>query len=146
MNPMDKITLRRNLSKRLSQIKQRCENKNSYDYRRYYGAHGIKNELSLDDLLAMWERDVKPGMKRPVLDRIDPEGNYSLENCRFVPWAENTARARLSVNPPTEKVCRLCEKKFMGVWIHKYCSEECRRKYHGRYRMVDGKIIYIKKA
>jgi len=81
-----------------SSMKQRCDNKNSPDYHRY-GGRGISYQNSwqlFDNFLAdMGERP--DGMS---LDRIDVNGNYTKENCR---WADqktqsNNTRANLYIN------------------------------------------------
>lgn len=33
----------------------------------------------------------------------------------------------------TEKVCEICERKFIGRWNQKYCGEKCRREAWRRY-------------
>lgn len=68
--------------------KERCNNPN--DNRYYcYGARGIKFELSKKDFIFLWERDKAYLMKYPSIDRIDNNGNYCLENCRFIEKNKN---------------------------------------------------------
>jgi len=70
----------------------RCTNPNASVYR-YYGGSGIKvcgRWLTFENFHAdMSERP--PGM---TLDRIDPDGNYELANCRWATRAEQTADCR----------------------------------------------------
>ena len=72
----------------LRTIKTRCENAKVINYK-WYGKKGIKCLLSLDDLKFLWKRDKAYLMKRPSIDRIDNDGNYTLENCRFIELSEN---------------------------------------------------------
>lgn len=72
--------------------KQRCENPNNPRYK-YYGAKGIKFLLSKSDVAFMWIRDKAPEMKHPSIDRINPNGNYCLENCRFLERQHNSFKA-----------------------------------------------------
>lgn len=83
--------LKYKLHKRLSVIRQRCKNKKYKDYR-WYGGRGIKCFLSTKDLLEIWFRDNAEMMKKPSVDRINNDGNYTLENCRFIESIENLKR------------------------------------------------------
>lgn len=59
----------------------------------YYGGKGIKCLLSFEDVMNLWNRDKANLLSRPTIDRIDPNGNYKLENCRFIENSENVRRA-----------------------------------------------------
>lgn len=43
-------------------------------------------------LFAAWEKNGYPHNMSPCVDRIDPKGNYDLNNIRIVTIAENTRR------------------------------------------------------
>jgi hypothetical protein len=77
----------------LTGINQRCTNpkRNSY---RYYGAKGIKNYLSSSDIKFLWYRDKADLLKKPSIDRVDSEKDYTLKNCRFIELSENVGRAQ----------------------------------------------------
>jgi hypothetical protein len=78
-------------------INTRCNNPLSENYK-WYGAKGIKNLLSVEDVKFLWFRDKAYEMKRPSIDRKD-NNNYSLENCRFIEQSENSIKAnKLSKN------------------------------------------------
>lgn len=40
----------------------------------------------------LWERDRAWLLKRPSIDRIDPDGHYEVRNCRFIELSENSRR------------------------------------------------------
>ena len=71
------------LQNRLNGINQRCANEKMRCYK-YYGGKGIKNFLTRQDLMKLWFRDMAFKMKKPSIDRIDNNGNYIFENCRFI--------------------------------------------------------------
>lgn len=75
-----------------SRVNQRCTNPRNISFKRY-GALGIKNFLSVDDIKFLWVRDNAPGMKQPSIDRIRARESYSIDNCRFIEKSLNTARS-----------------------------------------------------
>lgn len=86
-----KIDSHKRMSRRLATIKKRCNNPNANSYS-YYGGKGIKTFLTLDDIKFLWERDNADSMDRPSIDRIDSDGDYAVENCRFIEMSENIRR------------------------------------------------------
>ena len=80
------------LKRRLSTLKHRCNNPNASDYK-YYGGKGIKCLLSLEELKFIWARDLGDLMYRPTVDRIDSNGNYTLDNCRILEHVDNVKRS-----------------------------------------------------
>jgi hypothetical protein len=59
-----------------------------------YLKRGIKNFLKIKDLREMWFRDKAYEMTRPSIDRIDGNGHYSVENCRYIELIENLRRTK----------------------------------------------------
>jgi len=73
-------------------VKARCNNPNT-PYYKYYGAEGIRMYLTKEDIEFLYKRDHADQLKKPSLDRINPIGNYTFYNCRFIEQSENTARS-----------------------------------------------------
>lgn len=71
------------------QIKYRCDNPKSPNYRKY-GAKGRKCLITLEELKYLWFRDKAYELKHPSIDRIDNNGSYELNNCRFIEKLENS--------------------------------------------------------
>ena len=74
-------------------MKTRCLNKNHPVFK-HYGGRGItvcdswlKFENFRDDMFKTWKQDLQ-------LDRINVNGNYELNNCRWVTASENTRNRR----------------------------------------------------
>jgi len=77
---------------RYHSIKQRC-NSPKNPYYKNYGGRGIKCLITVDEIKKLWFRDKAFNMKIPSIDRKDNDGNYCLENCRFIEKSENSAKA-----------------------------------------------------
>lgn len=76
-------------------IRQRCYNKNMAGYM-YYGGRGIKVcDRWLESFENFYE-DMGDKPKGMQLDRIDPDGNYEKDNCRWVSPLENASNRRCS--------------------------------------------------
>lgn len=58
-----------------------------------YGAKGIICDLTAPQLEIVWRRDRADLMKRPSLDRINPLGNYTFDNVRFIEFNFNSRLA-----------------------------------------------------
>lgn len=75
----------------LGHISGRCNNPKNIGYKNY-GAKGIKNFLTADDVKYLWCRDKAYELERPSIDRKDSKDHYTLENCRFIELIENISK------------------------------------------------------
>jgi len=94
-------------------MRKRCYNPKSQRYKTY-GARGITvcdewNNSSTTFLKWATENGWKPGLE---IDRIDLNGNYCPENCRFIPHAEQ-ARNRTT----TRRLTAWGETKGLQDWL-----------------------------
>lgn len=71
-------------------MKRRCLNQNDSSYR-FYGERGVSVcEEWKNDFEAFYDWAMKNGYKKGLqLDRIDTNGNYCPQNCRFITQKEN---------------------------------------------------------
>lgn len=86
-----------------AKMKERCTNPNSSRYKTY-GARGISVCHEWNDFQAFFDWSVSNGWSDGLeIDRIDVNGNYCPENCRFVTTRENIQNRTVSKLDP-EKV------------------------------------------
>lgn len=85
-------------------MRERCSRSSSDNYS-YYGGRGIKYDVNWDNYLN-FKKDMyrsylyhvkKHGQKQTTLDRIDVNGNYCKENCRWATKSEQTKNQRKNV-------------------------------------------------
>ena len=95
-------------------MKQRCLNKNSPDYHRY-GGRGVsvcdRWVNSFDNFLS--DMGLRPDGK--TLDRLDVNGNYTPENCRWATQEEQNQNKR-----KTLKITAFGETKTVHEWAAQY--------------------------
>lgn len=80
-----------------SSAKGRCNNTKHPRYPTY-GGRGIRFLLTFGEMKVLWFKAEAWKMKQATIDRINPDGNYTMENCRFLEMSENVSRKR---NPYT---------------------------------------------
>lgn len=75
-------------------MRQRCNNPKNPKYARY-GGRGIKVCDEWQDISGFLAWAIKSGWKEGLsIDRIDNDGNYCPENCRWVSMSENSRKKR----------------------------------------------------
>jgi Mor family transcriptional regulator len=99
------------LYRRFYSMKTRCYNSNDPSYRRY-GGRGIKICAEwLDSPANFIEWALAHGWKSELeIDRINNDGDYTPDNCRFVTRAIN--QRNRSDNKITEEIAELIRKKY----------------------------------
>ena len=117
-----------------SAAKRRCEDKCNKNY----GERGIKFELTREDCAFMWARDKAHNLKKHSIDRIDNDGNYTVQNCRFIEFSENSARQkRYNFKVGTEDAINIYNEYLVGDTSH--------RKLAKKYNVSHSTISYIVK-
>lgn len=110
----------RKLSAVYGGIRSRINNKNNPDYIRY-GGRGVIIEESFDTYEKFYKWSINNGFemnKGLQIDRIDNDGNYSSENCRWISQAENKRNTSRNV-----LTWELVEKIRSEEWGHLTASE-----------------------
>lgn len=83
---------------------QRCTNPNIAAYDRY-GGRGITICQRWRDSFECFLEDMGERPRGFSLDRIDPNGNYCKENCRWIPKSE---QSKTTVRALNSLVCKVC--------------------------------------
>ncbi len=74
--------------KHLTSARRRCK------YRKSYIERGTKCDLTITLTKKLWFRDKAYNLKKPSIDRINNNGHYTYENCRFIEHYENLIKFR----------------------------------------------------
>lgn len=78
----------------LLRIKKRCNNPKCKDYPRY-GGRGIKCLITEEELEFLWNRDKAWLLEKPSIDRKNNDGNYTLDNCRYIEMVINAIKSSI---------------------------------------------------
>ena len=121
------VAWRAKIRRILDNAKGRCRYPGTHKYE-YYGGRGIQCRLSFEDIEFLWRRDSANQMQHPSLDRIERDGNYTKENCRFIEFDLNR---RLRSKPRPNRQCIDCKVPFVGAHPRalrcKTCGDNFRR-------------------
>ena len=75
-------------------MKQRCQNPKSRDFK-YYGLRGISVCDAWQDYMVFRSWALASGYKEGLtIDRVDPNGNYTPDNCRWISIQEQQRNRR----------------------------------------------------
>lgn len=107
-------------------MKQRCDDKKSPNYK-HYGGRGISYEERWSKFENFYA-DMKDGYdNKKSLDRLDNNGNYCKENCRWATRVEqaNNKSTTLYIKYRTENKtlaewCRELNIKYVKTWLRIY--------------------------
>jgi len=123
----------------LRNVEHRCHNPNDKRFDSY-GGRGIHCRITLQDLQILYERDRPDLMLRPSIDRRDSDGDYTIENCRFIEMRDNAQQRKYRVytcencgdvaRPRKingKLVCTHCAVREAAVRLPKYTTKIIRR-------------------
>lgn len=98
------------------EMKNRCTNPNSKDYKNY-GERGIRIEESFDTFEKFYMWAIENGYtldSKLEIDRENNDGNYSVDNCRLITKKDNNRNMRRNVMT-WELVDKLREGEYKGL-------------------------------
>lgn len=122
-------------------MKQRCENPKREKYEAY-GGRGISVCEEWHDSRKFVEWALSHGYKEGLqLDRIDNDGDYEPDNCRWVSPKENSRNRsnnkKLSLCGITKTIAEWCEtidisEYTLYWWLREYGEKECEKRVYKR--------------
>lgn len=109
-------------------LKQRCNNDNSVSYPNY-GGRGIGYDQRWEEFEVFWEEMGDSYSDGLSLERIDLDGNYCKDNCRWATDTEQARNKRKMLNN-SSGVTGVSIKKYNGFeyWIASWRNLEGKRK------------------
>ena len=128
-------------------MKERCLNENSNSYQGY-GSEGIKIHQLWIDSFEEFFKDMGERPEGTSLDRIDPNGDYTPENCRWVDGSNQAFNKNLRVNNKSGKtgvkfdtkrnrwiatICQDYNTIYLGSFVSKECAVEARKQAEIKY-------------
>lgn len=88
MSRQERYALRKPWVRFVRYARRRCGDRRG-KWWKFYGGRGIEAPLTAAEAEILWRRDGADAMDRPSLDRMDADGPYSRDNCRFIEFREN---------------------------------------------------------
>lgn len=122
-------------------IKKRCNNENSKSYYRY-GGRGIKICPEWEnDFMSFYEWAIYNGYNDNLsIDRIDVNGDYCPENCRWVSMREQCKNKRTNIF-----IEHNGETKILSEWCKEYGVDVGRASQRYRHMKANGYKITLEK-
>jgi len=123
----------------LSSLRTRCNNNKIPEYK-YYGGRGIKALITTQEIKNLWFRDNAEFMNRASIHRIDNDGNYTYENCKFIELSANVKKR------PHAKGERIAQHKLTKkdvIYIIKYTGKLNQRQLAKMYNVHYSTINHI---
>lgn len=77
----------------LEYARRRCSDKKHKEYHRY-GGRGITCSLTSAEAKILYIRDKGHLLKKPSLDRKEPDDHYCFDNCQYIELVDNVNRRR----------------------------------------------------
>ena len=112
-------------AKTLGNISSRMANISLYK-NKSYKRNNIKNLLTLNQLKYLWFRDKAYLLKQPSIHRINPQNDYTQENCRYVECKTHSALDIWAKDYDKCVVCKETKRKHRGHGLCRGCYQRWR--------------------